>query len=156
MLTEMVMAVHAAPINPSSTADAIKAGADVVKDLSGHQYTAAFATLLMILGWVLKQPWAGNLFAKIPAKFRALAMALGGGLATAGVLYEAGGMSLGQAVLTGLMGGLGASGLWEIIDGLIVTPHNDAKDLQKKLDEVNKITDPNEKAKALADLMNTK
>ena len=76
-------------------------------------------------------------------------------MAAAGVLYEAGGMSLGHAVLTGLMGGLGASGLWEIIDGIFVTPSKNAKDLQAKLDEVNKIVDPNEKAKALADLMNS-
>lgn len=147
----VLAATASGPLNPSSTADAIGAAVDAIKALGGHQYVAALSLILMILGWVLKQPWAGSLFARIPAQYRPLAMTVLGGLSVTGVLMHNGVSPL-HALLTGVGSGLGAIGAWELLDAHVVTPIKDANEIKTKLVEIGKMPDGPEKAAAQAEL----
>lgn len=144
-----VIAAVSGPVNVSTPADALAAAGEVAKALSAHNYAAAAAFLLLIIGWAFKQPWLGSLFSKIPPNKRALAMLIVGGLTTSAAMYL-GGTPIFDAIISGAQSALGATGLYEIWQGLT----SKAPDYKAEIARINAIADPAAKATELAALAN--
>ena len=137
---------NSGPQNVTVTAgQAIGAAADAAKALSARNFSAALGPILLLLGFALKHPASGSLFAKVPARWRALAMLVGGGAATAGTLMAAGTPAF-EAIVSGFQSGTSATGCYEIWQGLTTTP------LRDRLAQALALTDPKARDEAVAAL----
>jgi hypothetical protein len=138
----------ASPENVTVTAGmALGAAADAAKALSARNFSAAIGPILLLLGFALKHPATGSLFSKIPPRWRAVAMLVGGGAATSGSMIAAG-VPLFEALVSGFQAGTSATGCYEIWQGITTTP------LRDKLKEALAIPDPKIREDAVSRLAN--
>lgn len=143
----VAMAVVTGPEGISGTAQAVQAGLEAANALQSKNWAAFGAVALMLLGWAFKQPWLLSVFSKVPPRYRAHVMFIVGGLGLAGV-YKNSGMDWVSALVSGFQSSSGATGLYEMWQGLTKKP------LKDQLKEAMALTDPKARDEAVTKLAN--
>ena len=143
----------AGPPAPAATPDPfpLAAGKQAAEAAAARNWSALFVPLIILLGWVMRQPWSLALLQRAPSKYRGLLLMVTGTLGSAAVLISTG-VSPFEALLQSFLVANTANSAYDHVNRLL--GRDAVSKLKAELQTAQALTDPKAKDDAVAKILN--